>query len=181
MLRIIDITDEASAPTLAPEAPDSLVIVPPTTPERSTAHSAPSSRSVKLEGEDDPDEEPANFNRVRLIKVKKRQLNQNLPEQVLSTDECKQDVMEIDTVRASSKRDEDEDSQADPYEWGPPSPFTTYRDANEDSSPMYSPKRTAYYGVHSNYYTPYGLLDDRNSELNEYTQLRPGFYQSTLR
>ncbi|RYN32497.1 hypothetical protein AA0117_g4279 [Alternaria alternata] len=119
VLRIVDITDEASATTFAPEAPDSLVTAPPVKSERRIVHPVPPSGSGKRKRDDDPDEEPANFNRVRLIKPKKRRLNKDLPEQASSTEKRKQeDLMEIDVPNGSSKRHKYEDSQVDRCEQG---------------------------------------------------------------
>ncbi|KAF7675609.1 hypothetical protein GT037_006328 [Alternaria burnsii] len=117
VLRIVDITDEASVTTFAPEAPDSLVTAPPVKPERRIVHPVPPSGSGKRKRDDDPDEEPANFNRVRLIKAKRRRLNKDLPEQASNREKRKQeDGLEIDVSSGPSKRHKYEDSQADLHE-----------------------------------------------------------------
>jgi hypothetical protein len=93
----------ASTHTLAPDAPESFAAAPPLK-ERPVIHPVPPSRPAKRKREDDPDDAPANFNRVR-IKAKRRRLNKIQPDILSSAEKRKSDdAMEIDEFDTSLKR-----------------------------------------------------------------------------
>ncbi|KAL1607942.1 hypothetical protein SLS60_002881 [Paraconiothyrium brasiliense] len=98
-----DTSAAATSHTTAPDAPHSFAVVPPLK-ERPVIHPVPPSRPAKRKRDDDPDEEPANFNRVR-IKAKRRRLNKSQPETPSSTEKRKSDdAMDIGEPDDSPKR-----------------------------------------------------------------------------
>lgn len=117
--RVAEVATEGDAPTYVPDAPGSMAMAPPSIEsERPIVHPVPPSRPSKRKREDDPDEEPANFTRVR-IKMKKRRLNKDQPGQALSAEKRKSDdAMDVDPTDGSPKRHKYEDPQGHVDEQG---------------------------------------------------------------